>query len=262
MPTFFDIHSEDYDRNFSYTAIGILQREKVHRILHRQLPEKKSLKILEINCGTGIDALWLAGKGHTVTATDQSEDMIRICQEKISDNHNENAPRFVRCSFSQLSQTFVNQTFDVIFSNFGGLNCIPPPDLEALSFDLKSLLKPGGKFIAVVMGRKCLWEKLYFLFKRDRQNVRRRSGNNASATLKGTVQPTWYYSPIEFKKRFEDFSIARIQSVGLFIPPSYLNPFFTKKPVLLKLLQKLENISGYGLFADYADHYLICLERK
>ena len=38
--------------------------------------------MLEINCGTGIDADWLAKKGHFVIASDISSKMIEIAKNK------------------------------------------------------------------------------------------------------------------------------------------------------------------------------------
>ena len=38
--------------------------------------------MLEINCGTGIDADWLAKKGHFVIASDISSKMIEIAKKK------------------------------------------------------------------------------------------------------------------------------------------------------------------------------------
>ena len=73
MPSPFDIMAETYDADFTYTTIGALQRQQVWNhlqdILKKGAPE---MNILEINCGTGEDAIKLARLGHTVTATDRS----------------------------------------------------------------------------------------------------------------------------------------------------------------------------------------------
>ncbi len=65
--------------------------------------------------------------------------------------------------------------FDLVFSNFGGLNCLSLQQLSALAPHIDTALKPGGYFVAVVMGRFCWWETLYFLLKGKWASAFRRS---------------------------------------------------------------------------------------
>ena len=119
----FDKIAHNYDDGFSNTVLGKMQRQIVWDYLAKNINIKKSLNILELNCGTGEDALWLASKGHKVVATDISENMIRVAKNKAkSSTFGKNI------SFSILDisspDTFPTETkFDIIFSNFGGLCC-------------------------------------------------------------------------------------------------------------------------------------------
>ena len=73
----FDTLAETYDADFSSSAIGLMQRKRVWKWLVPLLNESgRSLNILEINCGTGEDAIRLASMGHRVIATDASAAMI------------------------------------------------------------------------------------------------------------------------------------------------------------------------------------------
>jgi hypothetical protein len=50
--------------------------------------------------------------------------------------------------------------------------------------------------------------------------------------------------------------------VGLFIPPSYLDPYFKNKGWILKILSFKEYLFGrFAFLADYGDHYLIHLQK-
>ena len=81
----FDILAETYDTDFTESAIGKLQRERVWQGLYQLLATyNRPLKILEINCGTGFDALALASLGHMVIATDAAEVMIEKAKERLS----------------------------------------------------------------------------------------------------------------------------------------------------------------------------------
>ncbi|MFN8181110.1 MAG: methyltransferase domain-containing protein [Bacteroidia bacterium] len=79
----FDAVAQAYDQQFTRSATGRLQRERVHRFIETMPLLKKPARVLELNCGTGEDALWLARKGHQVTATDNSAGMLDAAREKF-----------------------------------------------------------------------------------------------------------------------------------------------------------------------------------
>ncbi|MEP7128357.1 MAG: class I SAM-dependent methyltransferase [Chitinophagales bacterium] len=259
----FDLVAMEYDSAFSQSPIGKLQRNRVHYFLGNELTGS-SLRILEINCGTGEDAIWLAGKGHNVIATDISGKMLSVVEEKIKRKSLEDRIQTKQISFNELKNVFKPDSFDLIFSDFGGLNCIPEVEMDTLMNDVSSLLKPDGKFIAVIMSRKCLWERIYFLLKGKRNEAFRRSKNHSVAvSLDRNIQQTWYYSPSEIRMiATEKFEINKLKPVGIAIPPSYLNPFFTKKKILLSFLNNLESIFSLSIFSNYADHFYISLQKK
>lgn len=289
----FDAVACDYDAAFTNTAVGRLLRERVWQIFgdlvicefrdssvsppNHQITKSPIHQALELNCGTGEDAIWLARQGCQVLATDISPEMIEAARMKATVQLSESSIRFQVCNFAEIGR-FSGQQFDLVFSNFGGLNCASPEELRQLAFDLQKLIAPGGLFVAVVMSRFCWQETLYFLLKgKPREAFRRLSRKSVSARLdeKMTV-PTWYYSPSEFQRLFctTDLQIRRpsrsarricksvVQKpVGFWLPPSYLNPFFEKRPRLLRVLNFLEKNCTPAWFAPAADHFLICLEK-
>src|SRR5689334_12511699 len=117
--TAFDAIAADYDITFSRSLTGKGQRTQVRKWLVTFLQGKKNLRILEINCGTGDDANWLASMGHQVIATDGSIEMIKQAKKKSSTTH---PVHFFHCSFLDLLSNLPHEKFDLIFSNFSGLN--------------------------------------------------------------------------------------------------------------------------------------------
>src|SRR5687768_8200185 len=99
----------NYDETFTNTSIGRLQRNRVWNYLHRHISSIDYPRVLELNCGTGEDAKWLASKGFRVTATDLSEQMIEEAQKK-----NPSGVIFEVCSFSQIPDRFPPASFDFI----------------------------------------------------------------------------------------------------------------------------------------------------
>ena len=268
----FDTIASEYDKSFTHTALGRSMRERIWALLtHRVTSSHPVSKVLELNCGTGEDALWLARQGWRVLATDVSAEMVEVARAKAaaqlseSCQLSESSPaekrlQFQMCSFTEISR-FSGEKFDLVFSNFGGLNCASPEDLKKLSLDLQKLIAPGGVFVAVVMSRFCWQETLYFLLKgKPREAFRRwnRKPVNAHLDEKITV-PTWYFSPNEIQRYFSDFQVKRVLPVGFWLPPSYLNPFFEKRPRLLGFLNFLEKNCTPAWLAPASDHFLICL---
>jgi ubiquinone/menaquinone biosynthesis C-methylase UbiE len=260
----FDQAAENYDRDFTATAIGLLQRKRVQHFLQNILSGSSALNILEINCGTGEDAMWLAKQGHGVLATDASAGMIDAASKKYREERTYVNLNFQVIAFNNLLSELKDNRYDLIFSDFGGLNCISHDEMGKLAGDIRKLLKPGGKFAAVVMGRKCLWETGYFLLKGKWKQAFRRMGLKAVRAPVGTaLQDTWYFSPTEIKKLFsKEMSCMMLKPVGIALPPSYLEIFFQKKPGFLSFLNRLENESGFSVMADFADHFFIVLEKN
>jgi SAM-dependent methyltransferase len=259
----FDGAAKTYDADFSFTTIGKLQRQRVWSFIKNRFTNKTHT-ILEINCGTGEDAIWLANNGHRVIATDVSNVMITVCLGKKIINEARNV-QFLNASYLDVHNKFPNQKFDFIFSNFGGLNCANKSDLSALSKSFSTMLCLNGKLLFVIMGRKCWIERTYFLLKgKIAEAKRRKSPNGVRTKIGDSIFFTYYYSPNEIKKIFaDDFIVSFRKPIGITIPPSYLEKYFSNKKLLLSVLNKCESLFGcFPFLSNYADHYLIELTKR
>lgn len=162
-------------------------------------------------------------------------------------------------------ETLFDKKFDLVFSNFGGLNCINPESLQSLITKLPRILNPGGRFIAVAMPKFCLWECLYFLLKFNiRKAFRRNTSKSVLTNLHGTTLSTWYYTPSQLRKwSAGKFQVNNLLPIGITLPPSYLEPFFkVHKRMLLRLNKMEKRFSGHGFFAPLSDHFIIDLQLK
>lgn len=270
-----------YDEAFTYTLIGRLQRLRVWHFTRQQIRhlENNTPNALELNCGTGEDALWLARQGFRVLATDIAPEMVAFTQKKAAPTPEAGQITAAVCDIAQIGTWLESnrgtlpvpaaaeipaQRFDLVFSNFGGLNCLSPEALTTLGPALKAALLPDGQFVAVLMGRFCFWETLYFLAKgRPKQAFRRLRRGPVAAPLDAQhTVPSWYYSPREFAAFFSDFEVKALHPIGLWLPPSYLDPFFRRFPRLLAFLNRLEAVCAAGFWAGGADHYFIRFVRR
>src|SRR6187402_717929 len=135
----FSNQAEHYDEDDLANPILIAWRKQVYDHVKSFL--KPSDSILELNSGTGIDALYFARQGNQVLATDYASGMVNKIQDKINREHIEDKLSCRQCSFEALTE-ITGKKFDYVFSNFGGLNC--SGDLSRIICQLPSLVNPGG----------------------------------------------------------------------------------------------------------------------
>ena len=258
--SFNEIASE-YDDHFTNSIIGKMQRGRVKKIVSKYLPKNKSLSILEINCGTGEDAIWLTHKGHHVLATDISDKMIDIAKTKAK-NLQLNI-QFDICSFSELKQKLHGQKFDLIFSNFAGLNCISEEEFKKLNTDFELLLKPNGKLIFILLGKYCWIERVYFALKKNVKNSKRRLSPNEANLGNNSFQKVWCYSVKEVQKMFYSFKLNKSYPIGIIIPPSYFEKTLIQFKSLIPLIKYSENcFAVFSFLTNYGDHACIILSHK
>ena len=265
MQQAFDTVAEEYDASFTYSIIGKTQRENVWSYLEKTLSNHKNLDVLELNCGTGEDALWFAKRGHTVLATDISEKMLEITKDKINEAGLFSTIQTKQIDIRKIDSAGIKEKFDLIFSNFGGMNCISFKEMEKLPSEIKKFLNPDGQIILVVMPAFCLWETIYFFLKLSfRKAFRRLSKDGTIAQFNGTEIRTFYFSPARIKKVYkENFEVITIKPIGFFIPPSYLDNFFSSRIKMFNNLKKLDRaVDGFSFIAGSSDHFLIHFQLK
>jgi len=265
MQTPFDKIAPAYDELFTDTPIGKLQRNIVRKYLDATFPANKQISVLELNCGTGEDAVYFAKKGYSVTATDVSDEMLKLTEEKINKYGVAGNCSVKKLDLSKPYDFNFTQKFDLIFSNFGGINCVDQEGLKILSDTLSKILNNSGRIVFVIMPKFCLWESFYFLLKLKFGNIfRRASSTPLNVKLNGGNVKTYYYSPKNISKIFSsNFKIKKVNPVGFFIPPSFLNNFFSRREKLLSMLEKSERaVSNLSFLSNASDHFLIDMELK
>ncbi len=255
----FDSAAKSYDKTFTFSETGKLQRDRVYYWLDKIGFFQSKKNVFEINCGTGFDAKKFALKGHLVTATDKSAEMIKLAKESTTNID------FFRLDITQLNTNNKLKKSNVLFSNFGGLNCIDNNEMNNLIKHITATQKQKDLIIWVLMSRFCLSEAIYFLLKLKFSKVLRRNTNKAvSVNVDGQKVNTYYYSPQKLKKKInQNYRTVLLKPVAIFLPPSYTEQYFKKNKKILKLLNNLEHIFGrFTFLARWSDHYIIIAEKK
>ena len=257
----FSLQSGIFDRIYAGNTIIDYKRQRVREHTMKYLPAESS--ILELNSGTGEDAIFFAGKGHHIHATDISEGMQLILKQKVAEQGFQDKISTELCSFTQLDLLQNKGPYDLIFSNFGGLNCTG--DLEKVLNSLEDLVKPGGQITLVIISTFCLWETL-ILFKGKFKTATRRffSGKGRNANIEGLSFTCWYYDAgfiqQKMKRKFDVISVEGLCSI---VPPSYIEGFAEKYSRTFSFLSRMENkLKHLWPIRSFGDYFIISLRRK
>jgi ubiquinone/menaquinone biosynthesis C-methylase UbiE len=241
-----------YDTDDDANVILRNLRNQVYQHVDQFL--NSSSRILELNAGTGIDALRFVSKGHSVHAIDIASGMIGQINTKISKNNLQNVLTCQQLSYTELDKIKL-ENFDHVFSNFGGLNCVD--NLSLVTHKLENLLKPGAHVTWVIMPRICLWELLSF-FKASRTAFRRLKKGGTIAQLEGEYFHTYYHSLSKIKDAFgPNFSLIKVEGLAAVSPPPHRADVPLKYPRMYQHLVNLDKALRHSFpFNRWADHLI------
>jgi len=192
--------------------------------------------------------------------------MIKVAQQK--------SKQIDTVSFQQLDLNNLNvisseveksHKYNLIFSNFGGLNCLSKQELSAFFNNASKFLTENGKIIMVIMPKNCIWENKYLFFSgKWKQLFRRNTKNYLTVNVGNSVVKTWYYNPKEIVQLMNgNYIKTQLKPIGFYIPPSYLESFFKNKIWILTILNWMEKrIKDWSFLSRYSDHFIITLQKK
>ncbi len=139
----FDAAAPFYDATFTRTRLGRWLRAAVWERLDGLFSTGD--RVLELGCGTGEDAIWLARRGMRVYATDAAPAMLATARVKAEAAGVANVIELATLDLAQPERSAVYNaapgSFDGVLSNFGGLNCVA--DRRPVA-ELLGRLTPGG----------------------------------------------------------------------------------------------------------------------
>lgn len=106
-------------------------------------------KVLEIGCGAGIDSLEFARNGAVVTATDVTDNALKLTRALSEEA---GIPVNIKRA-SAIALPFPDESFDCVYS-FGVLHHFP--DIEKALQEIRRVLTPGGTVMVMLYHRDSL----------------------------------------------------------------------------------------------------------
>ncbi len=248
-----------FDRIDEENGLIVWMRQRIHQEVMSFA--HKGDYMLELNCGTGIDALYFASQGIRVKATDNAPGMLEQLQSKVVSSGLEEQVSVQRCSFNNLEQLGTTPQYDYVFSDFGGLNCTDK--LDKVLLDIDRLLKPGGRFTFVIMPRVCPWEMLMVFRGYFKTAFRRFRKGGTSAKVEGLPFQCYYYDPrFIIDKIGNAYKLRSLKALAITVPPPYIEHFIERHPKLFRTLAGWENkLCHKAPFNRWGDHFMITMQK-
>lgn len=259
----FDAAAPTFDQRFGNWLSVAAQRRAVRRYVAETFPPGS--RLLELGAGTGDDALDLLERGYHVTLTDGSPAMVAEAGAKIERLGLAGRAEVRQLVLEELGEYAARRDagaplFDGVYSNFAALNCVA--DLSTIAAPLAALLRPGAACVLVVFGPCCPAESLVQLCRLDPAAAFRRFRRRAVAARIGQQHFTvWYPPPSAIARALAPhFRLRRMRGIGILVPPSAAEPWISRFPRLVRLLEKADRLLA-APGALLGDHVLLHFER-
>ena len=223
--------------------------------------------LIDLGCGTGIDAEHFARMGHHVVATDWSPAMVERAAARAG-VVGPGSIEAIRCGSQELERLSATHAdrFHLAYSNFGPLNCVP--DLQHTASALAPLMKPGGIALFTVIGRWCPWEMAHYARKRRWARLKVRFDRSITPVgMNGHTIWTRYHTPREFVREWVGtqgtWELVSYEGLSTFVPPPYLTSMATNHPRTFRTMERLDHATAaWPVFRNLGDHFLVVLRRR
>jgi ubiquinone/menaquinone biosynthesis C-methylase UbiE len=257
----FDSVAADYDGPRGNNDLIQDMRSEMWRWLDATFPS--SSRLIDLGCGTGLDAIRMGQCGHQITATDWSTKMIERTHERAVRERLTERVQAIAVGAHELQRLDGESCYDGAYSNLGPLNCVP--DLTHVSDECARLLKPGGALVFTVIGRICPWEIAHYLrHRRWRRALVRYARGPVAVQMNHHTIWTRYYGPREFYAAFKPrFTLEHVRGLCVFAPPPYLTWVRERHPRWHARLWRVDRrVASWPLVRGMGDHFLMVMKKK
>jgi len=217
----FDRVAEAIETTALQNPVNTWMRKAARRELLSTFPPGAVL--LEIGCGTGADAVFLAERGYRVAALDISDRMVELARDRIAARDLEPNVLIRRGRLNDVVEELLASPwypFDGAYANF---SLAYEESLQEVAETVRDLLKPGGWFVFTVPNKLCISEPAVAIARLHLGEVLGRFREPRWVTIRGSSLRVHAYTPRQVHRLLKGlFKIDGIAGLPVFLPPPYL----------------------------------------
>lgn len=216
--------------------------------------------ILDLGCGTGIDAVFLARRGIRVVGIDVSPAMITQARARVATADLGDLVELRVMDIARVG-SLPGSGFDGVICAFAALSTTP--ELDEVAASIARLLVPQGMLVVHLLNRWSLWEWLG-LVRSGHVGSARRLGRNPvrNFMIGGRTVPHYLHRPGAAYARFfqSRFALRRAYGIGILRPPHTVQRI---PSVIVKGLDRMERpLRGRWPFRERGRFFVLELERR
>jgi len=248
----FDAHAAGYD-SVAESALGRELRRRVRSQIQPYL--SADAVVMDLGCGSGLDAAWLAPQVRQVFAIDPSAEMVELTATACK------AFRNVVVARGDGAELVSPQPLDLLLANFGVVNCVG--DLKAFGDGLNKVLKPGGHAVLVTMPRWCPAELCMGLVTLNRGLLKRRLRSTPAGSDYDGLDIRYASAGTLAAALGPRFELIAAESLGLTLPPFEQRSWLENRSGLLRwLAQADEHLGVLGARFGLGDHHIAVVRKS
>jgi len=223
---------------------------------------RPGMRVLEIGCGTGTEAVHLARRGVRVLATDASSAMVDLAVARVKDTGLADLVEVRTCPAGELADSLKGTTFDGAYASFGALNC--EPDLAAAVTGISRCVHAGADFLLSVVSRPSVTEIAVAAARFRMRKAFRRLADAVPIDLygSGSVRVRAYGEGDVRRALRPSFDIVRIEGWLVALPPPYVGRAWDRVLPLHRPLASLDaRLGAVWPFRGWGDHLHVWARR-
>lgn len=244
----FDAESRVYDEGFGRNPVGLVFRHVFQERLRASFPP--GARVVDLGCGTGEDAAFLAALGVRVHALDAAPGMVERTRAKARERGLAPDALVAEVRAAEDVGSLVGP-FDGACSDFGALNCA---DLPRVGAGLAALLRPGAPVILGLMGPSPLPQTLKRLL-----TGRGEKRGSHPPRVSGIPVPTRYPTLREARDLLGPaFAWHDAFALGVLLPDPSHESWVREHPQAFGILAALEGcVRRWPVLRGLGDHFVL-----